>query len=99
MNNISEQEQMLNLQMTLLMVKRYEINKSASIGDELICPYCRASFIKNTANHAHCSKLCKAHFHYETDNERHLENRKRSRKNCKERDAKQNRKPFPRNEE
>ena len=38
---------------------RYEINKSASVGEDIICPLCGIHFKKKSYQQAFCSKMCK----------------------------------------
>lgn len=40
-------------------VKRYEVNKSASVGEDIICPSCGTHFIKKSYQQAFCSTYCK----------------------------------------
>lgn len=40
-------------------VKRYEVNKSASVGEDIICPLCRTHFIKKSYQQVFCSTKCK----------------------------------------
>lgn len=40
-------------------VKRYDINKSAAVGNEIICPVCGSHFIKKSYQQAFCSTECK----------------------------------------
>lgn len=38
---------------------RYNINKAASIGEEIVCPSCGKHFIKKSYQQAFCQKECK----------------------------------------
>lgn len=40
-------------------IKRYDINKSAKVGTEIICPVCGKRFIKKSYQQAFCSTECK----------------------------------------
>ncbi len=40
-------------------IKRYDINKSAKVGTEIICPVCGKMFIKKSYQQAFCSTECK----------------------------------------
>ena len=40
-------------------VKRYDLNKQASVGDELVCPVCGNKFTKKSYQQAFCSTFCK----------------------------------------
>lgn len=40
-------------------IKRYDINKSAKVGEEIICPICGKRFIKKSYQQAFCSTECK----------------------------------------
>ena len=40
-------------------IKRYDLNKQASVGDELVCPVCGKKFTKKSYQQAFCSTFCK----------------------------------------
>lgn len=40
-------------------VKRYDINKSAKVGEELVCPVCGGRFVKKSWQQAFCCVSCK----------------------------------------
>ena len=39
--------------------KRYDINKQAKVGEEIICPVCGSHFVKRSYQQAFCCILCK----------------------------------------
>lgn len=41
---------------------RYEANKKAKVGEELICPICGSKFVKRTYSNAFCDSKCKDAF-------------------------------------
>ena len=42
-----------------ISMKRYDINKQAKVGEELICPICGHRFKKKSYQQAFCSTFCK----------------------------------------
>ena len=40
-------------------VKKYDLNKSAKVGSQLICPVCGQIFTKKSYQQAFCSTICK----------------------------------------
>ena len=43
-------------------LKRYEVNKSASVGEDIICPSCGTHFIKKSYQQVFCSTKCKDNY-------------------------------------
>lgn len=47
-------------------IKKYETNKSALVGDELVCPICGRNFIKKSYQQAFCCNDCKDRYWNQT---------------------------------
>lgn len=48
--------------MAVKKLNRYEINKSASVGSDIVCPSCGTHFIKKSYQQAFCSAKCKDNY-------------------------------------